>query len=81
MTFEFEQQLYQKQSILQIIKLKTFFIKEFWWEFFWNDVNWLSTFRKHSQFESCEFFLKIKFKINWTKLKNFKSFLPHVNGV
>jgi hypothetical protein len=28
-TFEFEQQLHQKQPILQITKLKTFFRKEF----------------------------------------------------
>jgi hypothetical protein len=43
-----------------ITKLKTLFIKEFWWEKNWDDVNWLSTLKKHSQFESCEIFkLKI----------------------
>ncbi len=36
------------------IKLETFFIKEFWWERNWDDVNWFSTFKKHSQFENCE---------------------------
>jgi hypothetical protein len=24
---------------------------EFWWEKNWNDVNWLPTLKKHSQFE------------------------------
>jgi hypothetical protein len=42
-TFELEQELHQKPSVLQIIKLKTLFIKEFWWEKNWDDVNWLST--------------------------------------
>jgi hypothetical protein len=58
--------LHKKQSILQIIKLKTFFIKEFWWEKNWYDVNWLSTFKKHSQFESCEILKFYKLKIYWT---------------
>jgi hypothetical protein len=26
-------------------ELKTLFIKSFWWEKNWNDVNWLSTFK------------------------------------
>jgi CTP-dependent riboflavin kinase len=34
----------------KIIKLKTLFIKEFWWEKNWDDVKWLSTLKKHSQF-------------------------------
>jgi hypothetical protein len=29
-------------------------MKEFWWEKKSDDVNWLSTLKKHSQFESCE---------------------------
>jgi hypothetical protein len=37
-----------------MIKLKIFLIKEFWWEKNWNDVDWLSTFKKHSKFEICE---------------------------
>jgi hypothetical protein len=40
--------------ILQITKLKTLFTKEFWWEKNWDNVKWLSTFKNHSQFESCE---------------------------
>jgi len=62
-TFELEQQLHQKQSILQITKLKTILLKEFWWDKNWKDVNWLSTLKKHSQFESCEIWKKIKLKI------------------
>jgi hypothetical protein len=62
-----EQQLHQKQSILQITKLTTLFIKEFWWEKNWDDVNWLSTFKKLSQFESCENFKIFKIKIYWIK--------------
>jgi hypothetical protein len=42
-----------------ITKLKTLFIKEFWWEKNWDDVNWLSKLKKHSQFESSEI-LKLK---------------------
>ncbi len=53
-TFELEQHLYQKLLILQITKLKTLFTKEFWWEKNWDNVKWLSTFKNHSQFESCE---------------------------
>jgi hypothetical protein len=41
----------------------------------WDDVNWLSTLKKHSKFESCE----IKNLLNI--IQNFKSILPHVNGV
>ncbi len=52
-TSKFEQHLHQKQPILQIIELKTLFIKEFWWE---KNVKWLFTLKKHSQFGSCEFF-------------------------
>ncbi len=55
-TSKLEQHLHQKQPILQIIDLKTLFIKEFWWE---KNVKWLLTLKKHSQFESCEFFFKI----------------------
>jgi hypothetical protein len=50
-TFELEQHLHQKQSSLQITKLK-----------FWNNVKWLFTLKKHSQFESCEI-------LNFQKLK------------
>jgi hypothetical protein len=39
-----------KQSILEITKLKTLLIMEFWWEKKWDDVNWLPTL-KNSQFE------------------------------
>jgi len=45
----------KSSSILQITKLKNFFIKKFWWEKNWDDVNWLFTL-KYSQFENCEFF-------------------------
>ncbi len=45
---------------MQITKLNSFFIKEFWWEKNWDDVNWLSTLKKHSQFEIREFFFKLK---------------------
>jgi hypothetical protein len=34
--------------------LKFLFIKEFWWEKNWDDINWLCTLRKNSKFESCE---------------------------
>ncbi len=30
-----------------------FLVMEFWWEKNWDDVNWLLTLKKHSQFESC----------------------------
>jgi hypothetical protein len=46
-----------------------------------NEVNWLSTLKKHSQFESCEIFKIKKLKIYWIEFLNFKSPLPHVNGV
>jgi hypothetical protein len=39
----------------------------------WDDINWLSTFKKHSQFESCE--IKnllnriLKFQVSFTTCK------------
>jgi hypothetical protein len=33
---------------------------EFWWEKSWDDVNWLPTLRKHSQFEICGIWNKKK---------------------
>jgi hypothetical protein len=39
----------------------------------WADVNWLSTLKIHSQFESCEIWNFWKLKIDWTEIKNFKS--------
>jgi hypothetical protein len=53
---------------------------EFWWEKKSN-IHWLPTFKKHSLFESSRIWNLKKIKIYWTNLFNFKSLLPHVNGV
>jgi hypothetical protein len=39
-------------------------MKEFWWEKNWDDINWLSTLKKHSQFKSCEIWKFEKLKIH-----------------
>jgi hypothetical protein len=41
-------------------------MKELWWEKNWSDVNWLSTLKKNSQFESGEILKKFKLKLYWT---------------
>jgi len=46
----------------------------------WEDVNWLSTLKKHSQFESCEIWNLKKLKKILNNFFNFKNPLPHVNG-
>jgi hypothetical protein len=45
-----------------------------------DDVNWLSTLKKHSKFENYKISKILKLKFNELKKKIQKS-LPHVNGV
>jgi hypothetical protein len=50
----------------------------------WDDNNLLYTPKNHSQFKQCEVLKLWKFKVctlENSKLQNFKSVLPHMNGV
>jgi hypothetical protein len=54
---------------------------KFWWEKNKGDVNWLPTLKMHSPFEICGIWNSWKLKIYWIEFEDFKSLLPHVNGV
>jgi hypothetical protein len=50
----------------------------------WDDNSLLDTLKKHSQFKKCGILNLWKFKVctlENSKLQNFKSVLPHINGV
>jgi hypothetical protein len=55
----------------------------------WDDNNLLYTLKKHSQIQKCEILKLWKFKVctlesiefQSSKFQNFKSVLPHANGV
>ncbi len=50
----------------------------------WDDSNLLDTLLKNSQFQKCEILKLWKFKVctfENSEFQNFKSALPHINGV
>jgi hypothetical protein len=47
---------------------------KFWWEKNRDDVNWLPTLKKHSQFEICGIWNSWKLKIYWIEFKIWKVF-------
>ncbi len=53
-------------------KIKDYLYKEILMRKKWNDVNWLPTFKKHSQFESCGIENKFKIKFYWIIILKFQ---------